>query len=41
MDAGEAESQDPYQQIPKRFLDGCMGDPIEAARRWRITYDWR
>ena len=27
--------------IPQRFIDGCLGDMIEANRRWNVTYEWR
>lgn len=27
--------------IPKRFVDGCNGDMVEARRRWEITCRWR
>eukprot|EP00923_Selenidium_pygospionis_P037556 GHVN01065832.1.p2 GENE.GHVN01065832.1~~GHVN01065832.1.p2 ORF type:complete len:339 (-),score=58.34 GHVN01065832.1:2431-3447(-) len=27
--------------IPKRFVDGCVGDMVEARRRWEITKRWR
>lgn len=32
---------DSKEEIPKRFMDGCFGDPIEALRRWEITKQWR
>ena len=28
-------------EIPKRFVDGCEGDMVEARRRWDITRHWR
>lgn len=28
-------------QIPQRYIDGCLGDMTEAARRWRLTVEWR
>ena len=27
--------------IPPRFLAGCLGDRVEATRRWAITQTWR
>ncbi|KAM3572645.1 hypothetical protein VYU27_005332, partial [Nannochloropsis oceanica] len=27
--------------IPQRFIDGCLGDMVEANRRWNLTYEWR
>lgn len=27
--------------LAQRFIDGCLGDMTEAARRWRITVEWR
>ena len=35
------EELDPSQHIPKRFVDGCLGDMTEAMRRWRLTLEWR
>jgi hypothetical protein len=32
---------DPDDEIPKRFINGCEGDLKEARRRWEITRDWR
>lgn len=31
----------PEDEIPKRFINGCDGDLKEARRRWEITRDWR
>lgn len=28
-------------EIPPRFLDGCLGDEKEARRRWELTKRWR
>ena len=41
-----AEVPVPYNEkthgpIPKRFIDGCKGDMVEAARRWSATAEWR
>jgi hypothetical protein len=32
---------EPEQEIPQRFIDGCDGDRKEAKRRWDITRHWR
>jgi hypothetical protein len=32
---------DPEDEIPKRFINGCDGDLKEARRRWEITREWR
>lgn len=37
----DAPINEPDDEIPKRFLDGCMGDLEEARRRWDITKHWR
>jgi len=31
----------PVNVIPTRFIDGCGGDEVEAARRWGLTHAWR
>lgn len=28
-------------ETPARYLRGCKGDVVEAARRWRLTVAWR
>lgn len=28
-------------EVPDRYLRGCKGDPVEAARRWKLTLEWR
>lgn len=28
-------------ETPGRYLRGCKGDVVEAARRWRLTVEWR
>jgi hypothetical protein len=27
--------------VPRKFIEGCPNDLIEARRRWRITKAWR
>lgn len=27
--------------IPAKFIQGCLGDMMEARRRWDITRKWR
>jgi predicted transcriptional regulator len=27
--------------IPPKFIQGCLGDMMEARRRWDITRKWR
>lgn len=40
--SGEAtDGDDIYSAIPQRYIDGCLGDMTEAARRWRISVEWR
>lgn len=29
------------EEVPDRYLRGCQGDPVEAARRWKLTLEWR
>jgi hypothetical protein len=36
-----SEKGDGEDVIPKRFIDGCEGNMIEARRRWDITRNWR
>lgn len=38
---GEGDDEFNLPPIPKRFIDGCFGDMVEAERRWRITLAWR
>jgi hypothetical protein len=38
-DAGDGG--DILSQIPQRYIDGCLGDMTEAARRWRVSVEWR
>lgn len=37
----EGGDDDVLAQIPQRYIDGCLGDMAEAARRWRLTVEWR
>lgn len=37
----DAPVHSPEDDIPQRFVDGCMGDLKEARRRWDITRKWR
>lgn len=37
----DAPIDDPADEIPQRFIDGCEGDMREARRRWDITRHWR
>jgi uncharacterized membrane protein YgcG len=37
----DAPVNEPEEQIPQRFIDGCDGDVDEAKRRWDITRHWR
>jgi hypothetical protein len=37
----DAPINDPEDEIPQRFINGCEGDLKEARRRWDITKHWR
>ena len=37
----DAPVNDPEDEIPMRFINGCEGDLKEARRRWEITREWR
>ena len=37
----DAPVNQPEDEIPKRFINGCDGDLREARRRWEITREWR
>mmetsp|Transcript_64925 Transcript_64925/g.146467 ORF Transcript_64925/g.146467 Transcript_64925/m.146467 type:complete len:207 (+) Transcript_64925:138-758(+) len=28
-------------KVPTRYVVGCLGDEVEAARRWALTHAWR
>ena len=38
---GEGGGKGGGPPIPQRFIDGCLGDMVEANRRWNLTYAWR
>jgi hypothetical protein len=37
----DAPVNEPDNDIPQRFIDGCDGDMDEARKRWDLTRHWR
>ena len=40
-DSAQGSDSSQEDEMPQRFINGCMGDTREAKRRWDITKKWR